>query len=299
MVPRVLRSLGLVSVGIALVLTGPSCSKKKKGIGKLCKNQSDCKSGLKCVNRRCAAFSPNAPVCKWSLSCLKKLATKTKDENRVYQVSEWYKKLAKAPFKSACQEIPVRVAGLYNNEPYFWKPLCGAPPVPGVKRITDKSNPFRINDKEIKAGAVGSDEKSKAIHEKHLAFPDLCKAWVSFTLRRPFQGWVIAKVYEQYDCDPEQYKKRQRDPTLKPKCKTRPYSRDDRRYINLHDAGAKFELNFYFSTPPEVCHKPNLAEKKYPNGCFCLGINEEKLDLEWIDDPFLYLDQMMGKKKRR
>jgi len=297
MVSRVLRSLGLVSVGIALVLTGPSCSKKKKGVGSLCKHQSDCKKGLKCVNRRCVAFAPNAPVCKWALSCLKKLATKTKDEGKVYEVTEWYKKLSKAPFKSACEEIPVRVAGLYNKVPYFWKPLCGAPPVPGVKRIANKSNPFRINDKEIKAGAVAGTE-SREIHEKHLAYPDLCKAWVSFTLTRPFQGWVVAKVYEQYDCDAEQYKKRQKDPTLKPKCKTRQYSRDDRRYIYLHDAGAKFELNFYFDTPPEVCNKPNLAEKKYKSGCFCLGIDEEKLDLEWIDDPFLYLDQMQGKKRR-
>ena len=297
MVPRVLRTLGLVSIGIALVTSAPGCSKKKKGIGKLCKRHSDCKSGLKCVNQRCAALVPNDPACKWALSCLKKLAAKSKDEGHVYQVSEWYKKLSKAPFKSACEEIPRRVAFLYNKRPWFWKPLCGPPPVPGVKRVTNKSNPFRINSKEIKAGAVASNEK-KEIHEKHLAYPDLCKAWVDFTLTRPFQGWVIARVYEQYDCDPEQYKKRQRDPTLKPKCKTRPYRRDDRRYIYLHDAGANFKLNFYISTPPEVCQKPNLSEKKYKSGCFCLGIDEDKLDLEWIDDPYLYLDEMQGKKRR-
>ncbi len=166
----------------------------------------------------------------------------------------------------------------------------------GVKKITNKTNPFRINDQQIKAGNVPSDEK-KEIHEKHLAYPDLCKIWVDFTLTRPFQGWVVARVFEQYDCDEEQYKKRLKDPSLKPKCKDRPYDKDDRRYLYLHNAGAKFTLNFYISTPPNVCKKKFLSDKTYKSGCFCLGINEDKLKLDWIDDPFLYLDKV--KRKRR
>ena len=44
--------------------------------------------------------------------------------------------------------------------------MCGAPPVEGVKKITNKSNPFRINDQQIKAGNVPSEEKA-AVHQRH------------------------------------------------------------------------------------------------------------------------------------
>lgn len=295
MVRNVLKSTGVVCALFALTL-GNGCTKKKMGEGKRCQKTSDCKDKLKCVNNRCTDFSGEHPACKWSLSCLKKLSEKHKKTNRGYEVTRWYKKLSKAPYKSDCMEIPKRIAYLFYDKPYEWKRMCGPPPVEGVKKITNKSNPFRINDKQIKAGNVPSDEKSE-IHKKHLAYPDLCKVWVDFTLTRPFQGFVRARVFEQYDCDEEQYKKRLEDPSLKPKCKAKPYDKTDKRYIYYKEAGAKFALNFYISTPPPVCKKKFLSDKTYKSGCFCLGIDEDKLKLEWIDDPFLYLDKE-GKRRK-
>jgi hypothetical protein len=292
---NVLVSMGVFIFAVALVVTG-GCGKPKRGEGKTCRESKDCKSGLKCVNARCTDFSGKHPACRWSLDCLKKLSVGYKGSNKGYEVTRWYKTLSKAPYKADCLEMPKRIAFLLYNNPYKWKQMCGAPPVPKVKRINDKSNPFRINDQQIKASGVPKEEKTE-IHMKHQAYPDLCKAWIEFTLTRPFQGWVIAKFYEQYDCDEEQYKKRQKDPNLKPKCKSRRYSRDDRRYLFLHDTGTKFSLNFYVSTPPEVCKKKNLSEAFHKTGCFCLGINEEKVELDFIDDPFLFYDEMKTGKK--
>ncbi|MFH2010938.1 MAG: hypothetical protein ABI333_30340 [bacterium] len=292
---KVLKSMVLSCLALALTF-GAGCGKPKKAEGKPCKDNDECKSGLKCVNARCTDFSGKHPACQWSLNCLKKLSEKYAKTNKGYEVIRWYKKLSKAPYKSDCLEMPKRVAFLMYNEPHVWKAMCGAPPVRGVKKVTNKTNPFRINDKQIKAGGVPKEEKPE-IHKRHLAYPDLCKAWVDFTITRPFQGWVIAKFYEQYDCDEEAFKARQKDPNLKPKCKTKPYARDDRRYLFLHDAGAKFSLYFYVSTPPEVCKKKNLSDKFHKTGCFCLGVSEETFELDFQDDPFLYLDQMNRPKR--
>ena len=154
-----------------------------------------------------------------------------------------------------------------------------------------KTNPFKISDFQVKAANVPSEEKAE-IHKKHLAYPDICKGWVEFTLTRPFQGWVIAKFAEQHGCKAPSKRARHKDPTARPTCKTRPYSRDDRHYLHLQKAGTKFSMNFYVSTPPEVCRKPGLSQKTYKSGCFCLGIDTTKLELEFVDDPFLYHDQM-------
>jgi hypothetical protein len=292
---KVLKSMVLSCFALALTF-GVGCGKPKKAEGKPCKNSKECKSGLKCVNNRCTDFSGKHRACQWSLNCLKKLSQKYKKTNKGYEVIRWYKKLSKAPYKSDCMEMPKRIAFLMYNEPHVWKSMCGAPPVPGVKKVTNKTNPFRINDKQIKAAGVPKEEKAE-IHKKHLAYPDLCKVWVDFTLTRPFQGWVISKFYEQYDCDEEAYKARQKDPKLKPKCKTKVYTRDDRRYLFLHDAGSKFSINFYVGTPPEVCKKKFLSDKHHKTGCFCLGISEEKFELDFQDDAFLYLDKMKRPKR--
>lgn len=297
MVRSVLKSFGLVVAVLSLGLGASSfgCGPKKVGEGKRCQKHDQCKSGLKCVNQLCTDFSGKHPTCQWSLQCLRKLSDKYRTHEIVgygRELLRWHKGLSGAPYVHDCQSMPEKIAGLLNKEPWVWKEICGPPPVEGVKKLTDKSNPFRINDQQIKDGLVPSDE-TKEINLKHLAYPDLCKAWVDFTLTRDFQGWVIAKVYERYDCDEETFKKRQKDPTVSPKCKTKIYSRDDRRYIYLHKAGSKFQMNFYYSTPPEQCKKPFLTDKHYATGCFCLGIDDEKLELDFIDDPFYYLDEAM------
>ncbi len=287
---NVLVSLGVFVFAAALILDA-GCTKPKVGEGKLCGAQRKCKDGLKCVNRRCTDFSGKHVACQWSLRCLKKLSEAYKGHNKGYEVTRWYKKLSKAPYKADCMDIPKRIAFLLYSEPYKWKRMCGAPPVDKVKKNVNKSNPFRINDSQIKSSGIPKEEK-KEIHMKHQTYPDLCKAWVEFTLTRPFQGWVIAKFFEQYDCDEERYKARQKDPNLKPKCKSRRFKNDDRRYIFLHDTGSTFSMNFYVATPPETCKKKNLSDKYHKTGCFCLGINSEKIELDFIDDAFLFLDEM-------
>ncbi|MDY0002767.1 MAG: hypothetical protein RBU30_15830 [Polyangia bacterium] len=300
MARETLKSVGkvLAMLSLTLLMGSLGCGDKKVGEGKRCQNQGQCKDGLKCVNNLCTDFSGKDPACQWSLGCLRKLSEKYKtNPSYGYEILRWHKGLSGAPYKQDCKFMPEKIAALLNKEPHVWKEICGAPPVEGVKQITNKSNPFRINDSQIKDSVVPKEESAE-INLKHQAYPDICKAWVDFTLTRDFQGWVIAKVYEQYDCDEETYKKRQKDPTVKPKCQKKIYTRDDRRYIYLHKAGSKFSMNFYFSTPPEVCKKPNLSEKTYNTGCFCMGIDDEKVELEWVDDPFLYQEEAMEGKKR-
>ncbi len=253
--------------------------------GEPCPKTTACKAGLTCIAQWC-----RHPSCGWALGCLRKLKVKYKGTPRGYEVRRWYAKLSKASDKAECLDMPKRIAFLLYSAPHIWKNLCGAPPVSGVRKLTDKSNPFKLNDHQIKASSIPSEEKAeiRKIHKNH---PDLCKAWVDFKLTRPFQGWVIARVHEQYGCDAKRYRARLKDPHLKPKCKTRLYARSDRRYLFLQKKGTRLSLNFYFSTPPQVCKKLNLSNKYYKTGCFCLGLDTAKVKLEWKEDPFLYLDE--------
>jgi hypothetical protein len=280
-------------IGLCLVgLVAPTgCAKKKFAEGQLCKDHKECKDSLKCVNRRCTDFSGSHPACKWSLDCLKQLAEKLPKDGVGYEISRFYKTLSGAPYKSDCIDMPSRIAQLLNNRPWEWKGICKAPPVDGVKNVEDKSSPFEILEKSIKMSMIPGDEKPE-IHTKHSAYPELCKAWAKFKLRRNFQGWVKARVYEQINCQAATEEAKKADPKAKPKCETRLYKEEDRRYLPLHPAGSEFSWNFYFSTPPEVCKKPNLSELDYPKGCYCLGIDTEKFELEFEDDPFLFHDEM-------
>jgi hypothetical protein len=289
--------VGLCVLGL---VGNAGCGKKKLAENALCKEHKDCKDGLKCVNRHCTDFSGSHPACKWSLECLKKLSEKLPKEGTGYEITRFYKTLSGAPYRNDCIDMPQRIAALLYNKPWEWKGICGPPPVDGVKVAEDKSNPFEIIEKKVKESNIPGDEKPE-LHQKHTAYPDICKAWVKFKLRRNFQGWVVARITENYNCqaltDEEKKKLETEDQRLlAQKCEKRPYAQDDRRYIPLSPRDAEFSMNFYFSTPPEVCKKPNISEKEYKTGCFCLGIDKSKFDLEFVEDPFLFLDEMQKPK---
>lgn len=270
------------------VVSPPSRPAARANAGEPCGTSADCASGLRCAVGQCVH-----PACPWAVACLRKLTTAYPGGAYGVAISRWLSRITTQPDTAACREAPERIAALLAKEPWRWKGLCGAPPVPGVTRPSDRRHPFKIEDQQIKASMVPQEEPEE-IRKAHLAHPDVCKAWVDFTLTRPFQGWVRARVYEQHDCSVERAKEREKDPTLKPLCKTRPYGRTDQRYLHLRPAGARIKMGFYFSTPPEVCRKPGLTAKTYPTGCFCFGIDDQKLTLDAVEDPFLFGDRMPG-----
>lgn len=186
--------------------------------------------------------------------------------------------------------MPRRIAYLLYNTAWMWKKECGAPPVPGVRLVTVKTNPFRILSSQIKGGQVPSYVRPEIRH-RHVLHPRVCTAWVEFRVTRPFQGWVVARFYEKFRCRKSRRRRR-------PVCARRLYPQDDRRYLHLTPTGTKLTMSFYVSTPPAVCRKPGLGATVHPRGCYCQGLDRARITLGFQDDPFLFEDRLIRPRRR-
>ena len=277
------------SIAVFLTIIGSfafwGCKEKKKE-GSTCKTHEDCKKGLKCVNNTCLDISGDAKECKWALQCLRKLAESPKvPPNDQKQAAKWYDKLRTLPIKKDCKVIASKfIPG--GMKPYLWKPICGLPPTEGIKKVTDKSNPFKIRDFKIRGAWVPPDDPFHKERTKGGAYKDQCKAWVEFEVKRRFQGRVVAVFYKEYDCEKIEVKNEEGKKVKKDKCKSKPYERTDSHYyLYLTEPGTIKSLNFYVETPPSVCK--NRVDKVYKTGCYCKGLDKTKIVLEAKDDPFL------------
>ncbi len=280
----IMRKSIAVFVIIAATFFHYGC-KKKLGEGEACKSHDECKEGLKCVNATCLDISGDHEECKWALQCLRRLAeSRNVDIEDQRQTARWYERLRQLPLKRDCEVMASQFipGGL---KPYIWKPICGEPPIEGIVKATDKSNPFKVRDFKIDGAWVPPDDPFHDERTKGVPYKDQCKAWVEFEVTRRFQGRVVARFHREYACEKVQVVEDGKKVT-KEQCRTKPYERTDSYYyLYLTEPGTIRRMNFYVETPPEVCR--DRLGKDYKTGCYCKGLDEHNITLEGVDDEFL------------
>lgn len=287
----ILKIWSVVAI-VAVALLAVGCKKGKKE-GERCKAHKDCRKPFKCVNGYCVDITGDTPQCKWALDCLRKLASSKDKAADRRTARKQYRKLSRLPIKKDCRAL-AELGIPQGQQPWVWKPLCGAPPISGIRK-TGGGNPFRVLDSKITASRVPPDDKFFAKRTGPGHFIDQCKGWVKFEVTRKFQGRVVAVFYTEYDCQKVDAKNEEGKKIKKDVCKTRRYQRTDSNYyIYLTKPGTVKALNFYVETPPDVCR--GRVKKEFPTGCYCKGISETKISLEAQEDEFLHpVDIKMAK----